>query len=172
MWRFIFYTFPSISRLEKKLTEMEALGYRTDQVVLNYIFIFKKAPSKNVTYQLVYHLPKENPLLPLECDLKRKYNADPIKTRYSSTTLYRICVPMDRDDKAFFEESRRAYLLRVINRLLLLDCMFTILFSFMSFLLAKQGASHVEASFWNLGIMLSAVFLILRLIERYLMSKA
>lgn len=113
MWKFLFYTLLSYDRLDSRLAEMEAAGYRVDRVVLNHFFRFTKSAPKNTSYYLTYLFPKEWGLGEQQYELQRNYNANDIKCSFSSVELLRICVPFA--EKAQYAAARRAYFIHVIK---------------------------------------------------------
>jgi len=113
MWKIIVFPQWNYEYAEKKLEQMERLGYRLEYMCLCWLFIFRKSSPRNVRYIFTYSLPKECGMLDCEYELRRRCKANKVPASCCFfSQIYRI-TDLEQDVQMILN-FRSRYLIRAL----------------------------------------------------------
>ncbi len=150
MKKIIFFHLWEIESLEKHLENMEQDGFRLENIKYSYCFYFKESKPKQMQYFLSYNskVPSMG-----SCDyaLESKHNANQIKSKLCSFTIYRTKEP--KENLSFLYEVRLDYIKAKLFEKALTSLFVTILFLAISF--ATKITQSTSNGFWIINTVIA-----------------
>lgn len=147
----MFFHLWEIESLEKYLENMEQDGFRLENIKYSYCFYFKESIPKQMCYFLSYKSFRGNSMGYCDYSLLSKHNANQIKSKMCSFTMYRT--KELKENLSFLYEVRLDYIKAKLFEKALTSLFITILFLAISF--ATKITQSTSNGFWFINTVIA-----------------